>query len=272
MRRRYVPLAAVLGVAVAVLPAIAASETTPTISAYNEPGGYFLHSWMPSTATIGLGGAVIFKNPYSTTNHGLKFTGGTAGPPLPSCTGLPPAAETELGAPSWEANCTFSKSGTYTFVCTVHPEMTGTITVNPNGTTTTTTTTPTTTTTTTATPAEPSSGGPLTGGPSLHSSQRGGVVKGSLEISQAGAGDRLEIDAFAKSASLAKAKRSTPVRVGRFVRGAVPTGKVSFVLKLNARARNALKHRHRLALTIRITLTPFSGEPTTLIRSVVEHG
>jgi plastocyanin len=271
MRRRYLPLAAVLGVAAAVLPAIAASETTPTISAYNEPGGY-LRSWMPSTATVGLGGTVLFKNPYSTTNHGLKFTGGTAGAPLPSCTGLPSAAETELGAPSWEAKCTFSKSGTYTFVCTVHPEMTGTITVNPNGTTTTTTTTPTTTTTTTTTPTEPPASGPLIGGPSLRSSQRGGVVRGSLVISKAGAGDRLEIDVFAKSASLAKAKRPAIVRVGRFIRSSAPAGKVSFVVKLNARARNALKHRHRLALTVRITLTPFYGEPTKLTRSVVEHG
>lgn len=269
LRRRYLPLAAVLGAAAAVLPAIAASETTPTISAYNEPGGYFLHSWMPSTATVGLGGTVLFKNPYSTTNHGLKFTGGTAGG-LPSCTGLPPAAETELGAPNWEANCTFSKSGTYTFICTVHHEMTGTITVNPNGTTTTTTTTPTTTTTTT--PTELPSGGPLIGGLSLRSSQHGGVVRGSLDISQTGTGDRLEVDVFAKGESLAKAKRPTTVRVGRFIRSSAPAGKVSFVVKLNARARNALRHRHRLALTVRITLTPLYGESTKLIRSVVEHG
>jgi plastocyanin len=275
LRRRYVPLIAVLGAATAVLPAMASSETSPTISAYNEEGayGYSKHSWMPSTATVSPGGVVIFKNPYTTTPHGLKFTGGTAGAPLPSCTGLPAAAETELGAPSWEAKCTFSKAGTYTFVCTVHPEMTGTITVNPNGTTTTTTTTPTTTTTTTpTTPVEPPSGSPLVGGPSLRSSQRGGSVKGSLDISKAGAGDHLEVDLFATTASLAKVKHSTRVRVGRLVRGSVSAGRMSFAVKLNARARNALKRRHRLALTVRIVLTPFYGEPTTLTRSVVEHG
>lgn len=271
LRRRYLPLAAVLGAAVAVLPAVAASETTPTISAYNEPPPGYSHSWMPSTATVGLGGAVVFKNPYSTTPHGLRFTGGTAGAPPPSCTGLPSAAETELGATSWEAKCTFSKSGTYTFVCTVHPEMTGTITVNPDGTTTTTTTTPTTTTTTT-TPTEPPSSGPLTNQPLLRSSQRGGTVRGSLNISKAGAGDRLEIDVTATSASLAKVKHPRSVRVGRFVRSSVPTGKVSFAVKLNARARNVLKRRHRLVLTVKIALTPFYGEPTTLTRSVVEHG
>jgi plastocyanin len=275
LRWRYVPLIAMLGAAVAVLPAMASSETSPTISAYNEEGayGYSKHSWMPSTATVDPGGSVIFKNPYSATPHGLKFTGGTAGAPPPSCTGLPAAAETELGAPSWEAKCAFSKPGTYTFVCTVHPEMTGTITVNPSGTTPPTTTTPTTTTTTTpTTPVEPPSGSPLVGGPLLRSSQRGGVVKGSLDVSKAGAGDRLEIDVLARSASLAKAKRSTPVRVGRFTRGSVPAGNVSFVVKLNAKARSALKRHHRLALTVKIVLTPFYGEPTTLTRPVVEHG
>jgi hypothetical protein len=146
--------------------------------------------------------------------------------------------------------------------------MTGTITVNANGTTTT-TTTPTTTTTTTTTESPPNS--PLAGAPTLRSSQRGGSVKGSLDITTAGAGDRLEVDVFARSASLAKTGRSTPVRVGRFVRSSVAAGKVPFVVKLNARARKALRRHHRLALTVKIVLTPFYGEPTTLTRSVTER-
>jgi len=270
LRKRYLPLVALLGASAAVAPTIASSET-PSISAYNEPGVYGSHSWMPATATVGPGGVVNFSNPYSETHHGLKFTGG---PATPSCTGIPVAATEPTGATSWHGECTFSTPGTYTFICTVHPsEMKGTITVNPNGTTTTTTTTPTTTTTTTTptTPVEPQSVSPLVGGPSLRASQRGGIVKGSLDISKAGAGDRLEIDIFAKSASLAKAGHSTRVRLGRLVRGSVSGGKLSFAVKLNAKARSALKRHRRLALTVKITLTPVHGEPLTVTRSVVEH-
>jgi plastocyanin len=268
--RRLAVILSTLVAALVVLPAVAGSETTPSISAYNEPGGYGYHSWMPATATVGSGGVVKFSNPYSTTYHGLKFTGGSAGA-TPSCTGIPAAASEETGAIDWHGECTFSAPGTYTFICTVHPtEMKGTITVNPNGTTTTTTTT-TPTTTIPTTPIEPSSGSPLLGSPSLRSSQRGGSVRGSLDISKTGAGDRLEIDIFAKGASLARAGHARRVRVGRYVRGSVPAGTLSFATKLNAKARSALKRHRRLALTVMIVLTPGQGEPLTVTRSVVEH-
>jgi len=129
---RYLLVAALLGVAMVALPAVAGSvEATPSISASNEPGayGYSKHSWMPSTRTVSLGGAVKFINPYTETYHGLKFTGGSAGE-APKCTGIPAAAGTPTGALGrWEGECMFSKPGTYTFICTVHAEMTGTITV-----------------------------------------------------------------------------------------------------------------------------------------------
>jgi plastocyanin len=271
LRRRYLPLAVVLGLAAGVLPAIAASETTPSITAHDEPGpyGYGAHSWMPSTATVGSGGVVSFANPYSNVPHGLKFTGG---PATPSCAGIPAAAGTEAGELNWHGECTFSTPGTYTFICTVHPsEMKGTIVVNSNGTTTTTTTPTTTTTTTPTTPGEPTSGPTLVGSPTIRSSQRGAAVKGSLEVSKSGAGDRLEIDVFAKSAVLAKAGHSTRVRVGRLVRGSVPAGRLSFSVKLDAKARKALKRHRRLALTVKIALTPSYGEPTTVTRSVIQH-
>ncbi len=271
LRRRYLPLAAVLGIAAALLPAIAASETTPSISAHDEPGpyGYGAHSWAPPTATIGAGGVVSFANPYSEVPHGLKFTGG---PATPSCAGIPAAASEAAGATNWHGECTFATPGTYTFICTVHPsEMKGTITVNANGTTTTAITPTTPTTTTPTTPVEPTSGPPLVGGPTIRASQHGAVVKGSLEVSESGAGDGLEVDVFAKSAALGKAGHSTRVRVGRFARGSAPAGKLSFGVKLDAKARNALKRRRRLALTVKIVLTPVYGEPTTVTRSVVQH-
>jgi plastocyanin len=269
LRRRYLPLVAVLGVAVAVLPAVAASETAPSISAYDEPGFYGGHSWKPSMATVEAGGVVSFSNPYREVPHGLKFTGG---PATPSCAGIPAAASEVSGATNWHGECTFSAVGTYTFICTVHPgEMKGTITVNPNGTTTTTITPTTTATTPTTTPVQPPSGPPLIGGPSIRASQHGGAIKGTLNISSSGAGDRLEVDIFAKGASLARVGHATRVRVGRLVRGSVPVGKLSFTVKLSAKARGALKRHTRLALTVRIVLTPAHGKPTTVSRSVVDH-
>jgi plastocyanin len=267
LRRRYVLLVALLGVATAVLPAIASSETSPTVEAAG--GGYaYPFYWNPSTAIVNAGGAVMFKNMSTTVEHGVVWTGG---PETPSC----PGVSVNKGETNWKGTCTFTHPGTYTFHCYVHPtEMTGSITVNASGTTTTTTTTPTTTTTTTTTPTtpiEPTSGSPIVGRPSLRSSQRGGSIKGSLDISKTGAGDRLEVDVFAKNASLAKAKHFGSVRVGRFVRSSVSAGKVPFVVKLNVKARNALKRHRRLALSVKIVLTPFYGEALTVTRTVVEH-
>jgi hypothetical protein len=102
-------------------------------------------------------------------------------------------------------------------------------------------------------------------------SQRGGSVKGSINLSQAAAGGRLEIDLFAPSASLAKAKHHAAVRVGRLVRSSLTAGKLTFSVKLNARARGAIKRHHRLALTIKVMLAPASGKALTIVRSVVQH-
>ncbi len=242
------------------------------MEAVNVPGNGYAeetHHWSPAQATVMAGGVVTFSNP-GTIPHGVEWVGG---PAKPTCSSGVPVGTTESASGSkWSGTCTFAQAGTYTFYCTVHhAAMTGTIVVNANGTTTTTTTTTTPTTTTTTTPTEPPAGSPLVGSPSLRSSQRGGSVKGSLDISKAGAGDRLEIDVFAQSASLAKAKHSTPVRVGRFSRSSVSVGAMSFSVKLDSRARKALRRHRRLALTVKITLTPFYGEPVTITRSVVER-
>jgi plastocyanin len=134
LRRRYMLLVALLGVAMVALPTIRSLATTPeTIEAENKPGsgiyGVETHAWHPSQVTVSAGGVVKFGNPYSEHAHGLKFTGGSAGA-TPACTGIPIAAGEPAGATSWHGECTFGKPGTYTFICTVHPtEMRGTITV-----------------------------------------------------------------------------------------------------------------------------------------------
>ena len=271
--RRLVAPAAVLGVAVAVLPAVASSEPPP-VEAVNEGGGYGEHHrWSPAQVTVSVGAPVTFRNS-SEVPHGVEWRSAIK----PSCeegpgkvpVGTTPAAS----ATKWSGACTFSQPGTYTFYCTVHgPEMTGTITVNTQSPTPTATTAPTTSAPTTTTPTTPGlSSSPLIGGPSLRSSQRGGTVRGSLVVSQAGAGGRLEVDLFANSAVLAAAKHSTRVRVGRLVRNSVSAGKVPFAVGLTPRARKALRRHHRLALTVKITLTPLHGTPFNLTRVVIEHG
>jgi plastocyanin len=277
-RRRYVPLALLLGVLAAGLPAVASSETSPTVEAVNEPGsgGYGeSHHWSPTQTSVAAGGVVTFSNP-TAVNHGVEWVGGPAKPTCDS--GVPVGTTAAAAGTKWSGTCTFAQAGTYTFYCTVHgPEMTGTITVSPDGTTTTTMTTtgapPTTGTTPTPTPiTEAHSGSPLVGGPSLGANQHGTSVHGSLDVSQSGAGDRLEVDLLASGATLAKAKHATRVTVGRFVRGSVPAGRQSFSVKLDAKAKRALSRRHRLALTVKIVLTSSSGVATTITRSVVEHG
>jgi plastocyanin len=118
---------------------------------------------------------------------------------------------------------------------------------------------------------ESSLGPLLVGGPSLRASQRGSSVRGSVKVSPAGAGGRLEVELSAQNATLAKSGRSARVRVGRLVRSALHAGTVSFVVPLNARAKGALHRHRRLALTVKIVLQPLHGSAVTITRSVVVH-
>lgn len=131
MRPRNLLLFLLLGTAVAVLPAMASSETTPTV---NATGGGYLSmnpvAWSPAQVTIDAGGAVTFANHSSEVPHGVIWTSSVK----PTCNGVPSGTENY----NWSGSCTFSQAGTYTFECSVHGrEMTGTITVNATGATTT---------------------------------------------------------------------------------------------------------------------------------------
>jgi hypothetical protein len=99
-------------------------------------------------------------------------------------------------------------------------------------------------------------------------------VRGSVAISQAGAGGRLEVEALAARASLATARAASgPVVVGRFVRADVPAGTVHFVLRLNGRALRALRVHGHLTVKVKALLTPPGvGAPTSsLSRGLVLH-
>ena len=212
----------------------------------------------------------------------MPGTPGTA----PTCESTVPVAPapTKTG---WEGKCTFATPGTYKFESSTLFKESGytpidytkyEIVVEASTTTTTTTgttgTTGTTTTPTMTTTSPASLESPLAGSESravrVAKSQRGGSIKGSLQISKAGAGDRLEVDLLATAASLAKAGHATQV-VGRFVSASISAGQRPFSVKLNAKARRALKRHHRLALKVKIVLTPAGGEALTITRSVILH-
>jgi plastocyanin len=277
-------IVALLGAATVVLPAIASSETPPTVTAYSYkylPEEKEKHYWLNPNPEIAKGGTVTFTNASSEHRHGLKFTGGPAGA-TPECKGLTAEMGEVTGALNWQAECSFSAPGTYTFVCTVHPtEMTGTVVVAAAaGGTTTTTTTLTTPTGTTTTPGSPPPGGSTETGQLLAGAassavrvaraQHGHGVHGSLDLSQAAAGGTLVLELLAPRASLASAGGAKPVQVGKLTRLSLHPGQFSFTVPLSTRARRAL-HRHgHLALRLRIRLSSAAGGLTEL-RSVTLH-
>ena len=251
------PLAVLAGLAVA-LPALAASGASPAIEAVNKPGsGPYAeehHAWSPSAVSVVAGGAVTIRNP-SEIPHGVQWV---SGPSTPTCSSSVPVATsaTRFGT-KWSGTCTFTQPGTYTFYCTVHgAEMTGTVTVAAAG-------------------AAPPVASPLAGSASealkLAPSQHGKTVRGSVAISSAGAGGRLQVELLASTASLARAGSAAQARVGKTVRASLPEGKVSFAVPLNARAKRALHRHRRMRLSVKVSVTPLSGPAVTITRHVVMH-
>jgi plastocyanin len=279
-RRSLFLLAALLGAAVAVMPAVAGSETTPTIEAENPPPYY--HYWRPSSVTVAPGGTVAIKNPTNVA-HGVRWV---SAPVTPSCSASVPTSESAVtSGTEWSGTCNFAAAGTYTFYCTVHgAAMSGTVHVEAGGGTTTSTTPPGTTGTGT-TPGTGTGGSPTTpgvaggggaGSPSGAASalklsflRRSSAVTGSVQVEPPGVGGRLEVDLLARRASLART--GAQVNVGRLVRTSLPAGAIRFRVPVSARGRAALRRHHRLALTVKVTVTPVYGSGTAIVRALTLH-
>jgi hypothetical protein len=288
LRKRYLPVAAALGAAFAIVPApalaAAPSEAKlevnencvdPDWPCWATPG-----STQPAfRVTIASGGSVAFADSKTATNVAWTGTAPTCEPAVPVA---PAAAKT-----GWEGKCTFSQPGTYDFESSTLFNEGGSldytkyeVVVEGSATAPSTPTTgeggskggaaPGPSTSGPGAAGESPTGSPLSGAPRISSSQRGSTVKGSLEVSKAGGGDRLEVDLIATTASLAKAGHATQV-VGRFTSASLSAGQRSFSVKLDAEAKRALKRHHRLALKVKITLTPVNGEATSVTRSVTLH-
>jgi hypothetical protein len=279
-------LAALIGAAVAVLPALAAGPSEaklevnencvePEWPCWTAPGP---KPEPASKITIAAGGEVMFTD-HATTAAAVVWLGST-----PACTGVPASATT-----NWEGKCKFEQPGIYKFESSTLFKEDGLdytkyeIVVEGTAT----GTTPTTTTSpggggTTTSPPSPSGGSgsgaappssPLVGSASeaveLARTQHGSSVRGSVKISQAGVGGRLEVDLLASGATLAKAGHSPRVRVGRLVRSSLYAGTISFTVPLSAKGKAALRRHRRLALAVKITLTPQHGAAVTVTHRVV---
>lgn len=325
LRMRYLPVAAVLGAAVAIVPALATGSPAPSEAKLEVAQNCYLPNWPcwnpdgnPESNVavsevapfkIAQGGTISFEDNDSKAPTDVVWKGAA-----PTCAGVVEAPPTKT---DWNGTCTFATAGEYEFESTglfddgstnytkyrVIVEKpgggtTGTTTTTTSPTTTTpTTTTPTTTpTTTTPTPTTPTAttstqpyGGvtstattpgseetppPPTGSHLLAtlapaSAQHGDAVHGTVQIPAADGGARLEIELLTQSASLARVRRPDGSRVGRLVRPSAPAGTVSFTVALDAAAKRVLRHRHKLALTVKIVLTPKHGAAMTVTRSVV---
>ncbi len=229
-----------------------------------------------SKVTIAAGGEVMFTD-HATTPAAVVWMGSA-----PVCTGVPTSATT-----GWEGKCKFEQPGTYKFESStlfIGDGLNYTmyeIVVEGAGTTPTTPSSPGGGGTTSPPgPAGGSGSGAAPGSPLVGSSseavklarvQHGSSVRGSVKISQAGVGGRLEIDLLASGASLAKAGHSPQARVGRLVRSSLYAGTTSFTVPLNAKGKAALRRHRRLALTVRIVLTPVHGAVVTVTKSLVLH-
>jgi plastocyanin len=220
------------------------------------------------TATIAAGGSVSFSYPAGVSIHNVDFTGGgpsactqTAGAAVGPVSPLPAVPE----APGWSGTCRFDTPGTYLFVCDNHNYMKGTIVVEGHGTTTTATGGSTTATGTSTAPADqtPGAGSSTPGGSSSLSArprvsvarrQRGAVLRGTV-TTPAGR-SQIRVTAYLSG-------HGARTRVGSQTKRSEGTGTTAFAVKLDPAGRRALRHAHRLAVDLRVVITPAAGRPVT---------
>lgn len=240
------PFAAALGLGLFFASVGSAAE--PTIEATFGGSSY---AWTPSSAMIGAGGTVAFKNNSNAVPHGVRWTGG---PAKPSC-----SSGVEQEKTSWSGTCTFAQAGTYSFVCTVHPtEMKGTVTVTSG-------------TEPPPPPPEGTQSGPVATGLQLAGQQRGSSMRGSIELLRGGSGTSLKVELRAARSRLFGAGRKGMATAGRLVRTSPATGRLEFSVPLKSAALRALRSLEKLPLQATVTATAPGGESFKRTRTVVMH-
>lgn len=223
----------------------------PTVEPSESASGF---AWKPAAVTAAPGGAVAFRNPGAVTPHGIRWTGG---PAQPSCNGVP----IDSFGTNWSGTCTFAQAGTYTFVCTVHPEeMKGTITVFSGE--------------TMPVPPQPGTGqptttteGPLVQALRLARRQQGEAVRGSITVSSVAVGGRLDVELKAARHVLGIHGAGTAL-VGHVSRSLAEAGRVAFAVRLRPLAQRALHRRGSLPLIVDTIVRPLDGPTTNMTRRV----
>ncbi len=241
-RPRHLPLylaAVAVGaaLALAVASADAGAPTTASITA-KDPYS-FDNGNGASSVTIATGGTVSFRYPKGSSLHNVRFATQPA-----SCSGMPDAP----AGPGWSGSCRFDSPGTYSFVCGQHYFMTGEVkVVDPNA------------------PPTGTTGPPASPSVKVKRRQVGTVVRGSVTTPDGPS--TIAVTAFASRRAVgARTKR---VKVGSVRKTSKGTGSTSIRLAVSRAARRAIHRRHRLALTLRIAITPPYGYTTTKSKAVV---
>ena len=119
-------------VARADVPPLSASYTAADIAATNHQ--WYVTGTTTTTSTIATTGVVTFNYPVgtpATTRHNVSFT--SALKPTCEIAGTPANPPGIVPNPAraapWTASCRFDTPGVYSFMCVVHPTMTGTVNV-----------------------------------------------------------------------------------------------------------------------------------------------
>lgn len=259
--------------ALAGVPALARAQQDPltgTVTAKDVgtlgDGRFSVNDGDATTLTVATGGTVTFEyRDGGASFHNVDFASAqpascrqTQGAVLGAVPPLP-AAPARAG---WSGTCTFTAAGNYPFHCDLHADMTGTIVVRDQAGATPTpppgaTPTPTPTSVPgypypTPAPTPRAVQSTLRGAIKLASRQTGTRVRGSVQVKAARS--RLEV---AVSARLPGHKKAA--RVGHSRKTVSRAGRAAFAVRLSAKARRALRARHRLRLTVAVALTPPGG-------------
>jgi plastocyanin len=259
MRARHLAAAAAT-ILVAILVAAPAESQAPTLASIQAADNVFTtDDGGPPNVTIAAGGHVNFAYFMGNSRHNVVFTG--ALPTVCGSSGGPPATASALpGAPTpagWDGGCDFNTPGTYPFVCGLHSSMTGSVTVVAG-------------TGTPPPPPPPVSAAPVAAAASglkVAVAQRGLSVRGTVRVARTGS--RLLARAFARRGAVYGGRSRLPVEVGRQLRTHVSATTVTFATALGATARRALRRNGRLAISLRLTVTPAEGKSYTATRAVV---
>ena len=114
LRKRYLPVAAVLGAAVAIVPALAAGPSEAKLEVNENCVEPDWQCWTipgpdpkPASITITVGEVVTFADKTSFAAN-ITWTGATA----PMCSGAVPVSPA-VAATGWEGTCKFEQPGTY---------------------------------------------------------------------------------------------------------------------------------------------------------------